>query len=772
MTISKKVEMKPDTKNIYISKQSYIDRNAKSLDFPDFTIRIEKISTILLLLQSPEEDEVVEKALYHIDKFASMGKQQLYALEENRIYEFALKLIKSENMIVKKFTFKLLVQLIHNIEDCRKKLLKDVDLIEESKNIFMKSTDENLVEFSCILLHYVCSDLRHIHAMTEDGEFVAAIFTRINSSSDPDILLQSIRLLNLIMNNSMLITSILNMNEFPLKSLQIELKNDCREIQVAALESIQIISSLCEHPFKDDFTSDSVIEIFHEICMDKDVELQKLALKILKNICKDEQAVIKVSQYLLKYLQLFINGMMIENQEELLQILTSLASFEDNLRIMHENGFISEIFKMVKENASVAACDALIVMSKKVNCLEDILKENVYSILLQLLNDTNVDKILTTFQSLINLQGLNYLLDITSNLVEVFIKILKTSPSAPLKVKVIGILEKLAIYSSLKTKISQYSELSKEIFFCLLYSSYSTKLIVRLFHLIAIYIDQESFRKSFIEFNASEIIEIYLSSQVTQVRASVCTLINLASNYAELPAHLIDNGVLKALQQCDFECSICYDSFESLLNTNISVKFSVLRRLESNEKISSGFYASKSNKLDWQVQRELMKTDLHCPVLPIYTINFDDKNYFGDECRKIPIDKNLTEIKNLLNENEEFKNANYEQKVQILATKVSKFFKADECCMKDHLNELKSELESSIIPLGSLIYANSFEAALMFKALADQFNIEVSFITDDINGKSWNELKENCGIIDLFFDIGEIYDINSQSGRMYLKNIS
>jgi hypothetical protein len=198
-----------------------------------------------------------------------MGTHQLYTLYENRIYdEFALKLIKSENAIVKKFTFKLLAQLIHNIEDCRKKILHESDgiLIEETRNIFMTSSDDNLVEYSCILLQHVCVDVKQSHAMIQDEAFLRAVFAKF-TTFDADILLHSFRLLNLLMSNSMLIMSILGMNEFPLCNLQIELKNDCREIRVAALESFQIISTLREHPFKDNFESDRLIEVLYEISM-------------------------------------------------------------------------------------------------------------------------------------------------------------------------------------------------------------------------------------------------------------------------------------------------------------------------------------------------------------------------------------------------------------------------------------------------------------------------------------------------------------------------
>jgi hypothetical protein len=512
--------------------------------------------------------------------------------------------------------------------------------------------------------------------------------------------------------------------------------------------------------------------LFHfGIFQDDEAEMQKLALEILKNLCNDVRVGVKVSRFLPKYLQFFMGESAVK--EELLQLLTALATFEDNTRIMQENGFIKEVIKMVKDSSSRAACESLAVLSKNIICLEEIFgSENIFAILLQSLNDSNGIALLSTFHSLINLQGLAHLLEISSTLAHTCAKILR-NPSPPLlQLKVIGILEKLATYSQLKSSITQSSELSKEVFFCLLNSSHSTKLIARLFHLIANYIDQQSFRSTFIEFNASMIILIYLPSQVSQVRSSVCTLINLASNYAELAANLIDNGVLSALIRCDFECSICCDGFESLLSTDMSLKFSIRRRLEASDKIATGFYATKCSKLDWSVLREVMRTDLQSPLHVIYTVNFGDE-CVAVECRKIQRGANLVALKRSLC-NDEFVSAEKEQKVKMLAVKIAHFLQTDDVsCTKHHfathLCELKFKFASSVIPIGSLIYGGSFEAALLFKALSDQLNLQVSFVTD-ADGKSWNQVGD--GIVDLFFDIGAVYEASSRAGRIYLQNIS
>lgn len=89
-----------------------------------------------------------------------------------------------------------------------------------------------------------------------------------------------------------------------------------------------------------------------------------------------------------------------------------------------------------------------------------------------------------------------------------------------------------------------------------------------------------------------------------------------------------------------------------------------------------------------------------------------------------------------------------------------------------HLQELKFKFASSVIPLGSLIYGNSFEASLLFKALADQFDIPATFVLDSYGCRGWNEVcYGDSNILDLFFDVGEIYEKSSVEGKNYLKKI-
>lgn len=144
--------------------------------------------------------------------------------------------------------------------------------------------------------------------------------------------------------------------------------------------------------------------------------------------------------------------------------------------------------------------------------------------------------------------------------------------------------------------------------------------------------------------------------------------------------------------------------------------------------------------------------------------------------RTILSDKSLKTLKDTLVNDQTFNSAEIHEKIKILAIKVGKFLQTtDECTAHNfnmYLNELKFKFSSSVISLGSLIYGNSFEAALLFKALADQFYIPATFVVDSCGCKAWNEVCSGNNIVDLIFSIGEIYETNGSEARKYLQRIS
>lgn len=503
-----------------------------------------------------------------------------------------------------------------------------------------------------------------------------------------------------------------------------------------------------------------------------------MALKLFRNIIRsDEKLLVKLSQHLTKFLQKFndIEGQ--DNIEEILSILTEFSALEDNRRVMCQNGIFKKIFKLIKEKSSMEACNFMSVMSTDISCFNGIFSENIYEILLDAvmgnLTICNRSTALMTFEKLINLYGLHYLEDISERIGRNFAELLNAENPVCFTTMLIAILEKLSRYSDLKMSMCETKLLANAVYSTFHSSKRYTKLIIRLFHLISNYIDQETFRISFIEHCMFDMIKCYLQSHVHQMKVTVCSLINMSSNYPELSARIVDEDILKILLE-NVECSVCSDGVEAILGSDLSLKFMLRRKLDVNDRITSGFYASRDMKLDFMEIRHIMNADDKCPIYSIYTVNFEEREELDCVGRKILKDKTLINLKCSLLCNECFNCSDEYEKVRILAREVANFLQTEGESISHHLQihikTLKFKYSTSVLPLGSLIYGHSFEAAMLFKVLADQFNLNVTLTTDK-NGKSWNECDGN-NIVDLIFDIGEIYEINSVAGQKYLQKIS
>lgn len=172
----------------------------------------------------------------------------------------------SDDLIVQRFVLKLLVSLVSSIPECKKKFLREDKVFDELTNIFMNSSDDVLLEFSAILLLHILDDPKKFDSLGRDETFLKRIFDRFKSN-DVDILLQSMQLLNILMKNSMLNQRIFMHKDFPIRNLQIELKNEIPEIQSAALESFFEITNSVENPFWNVLSSERLVEAIFELCM-------------------------------------------------------------------------------------------------------------------------------------------------------------------------------------------------------------------------------------------------------------------------------------------------------------------------------------------------------------------------------------------------------------------------------------------------------------------------------------------------------------------------
>ncbi|CAO1408986.1 unnamed protein product [Diamesa hyperborea] len=801
-SISSRVSSK-DSKNVYKTDKKRVDRNEVNTEFTAFEIAAKEVSTVILLLDS-EEFDVVEKALYHLDKFGVLSDDNLNILFEKNILNSLLKdqLYKSENIIIQKFTFKILVQFFSNSSDYKKKLLTH-ELVQESQQLFVHSNDNYLVEYTAIILRHACEDPKKMDSLGKNEDFMKVLFNRITKSDNPDIILNCLLLLNFLMSNSMVIEQILQLSDFPVLRIQKEITNEYQEIKVAALKCLDLITDCRNNPFEADFSSPSFIETLFLAIEDQAwKDLHKLVFKVISNLVHSDEISLKIIEksYFKRLLNLFFDK---ENaiRECVLEVITTLAAkFSDIRRQIQENGIVSEIIELFNEvvqtsSGSEAICQAIVVMSQDYKILDEILTCNIYSLLMRVVKNESKSLdcriiALQAFCYLICRRGINYLLENSIEYSDYLADVLNSPYGEfPLgfMIAVNKILEKISDIVELKGKYATI-KFAESIFKALENSSRSTILMIELFNLSSLFISEFNFQQVFVKSKIDELIKYHLYSPAVVLQTSVCSFIRSCANHKSLCEKFIEDGILQLLldDMNSSRCSMCSAGKRNILDHDLSVKLAICGKLEVRDKIESGFYATKRGWLGFMNLREIMRKDLVNPLYPIYSINFTkkaeekrkSKEYLEQKVmnRKLLYDQELMNLIEGFCNDEDFAVKDYVEKIKAVAQKVSKHLQTQDDCISHqlevNLNELKFKFQSSVLPIGSLVYGKSFEAALLFKSLADQLNIEATLVTDKITGKAWNEVCHQVNIVDLFSNPGDLYERSSVQARIYLNNIS
>lgn len=495
---------------------------------------------------------------------------------------------------------------------------------------------------------------------------------------------------------------------------------------------------------------------------------------MFRNFCKKHKILVKLSQsdYLMKFL-IKLND---ESSmgELLLGILMKFASIEDNRKILSENGFVEVILDMLKvSESSVAAYEAAAIMSTNIFSLRGMLDANIYATLMSIASNDEFEwshrnEALIAFLSLVNIRGLKQLLESADEIRDGIVEILLTSKKLFVLMTVISLLFKLSEYHEMKSKIAQ-TNIAQAIFL-LLKSSTRSELKAKLFNLISTFMDQQTFQRLL----STKILIANLNSSSTQLQAAVCNLIISSVEHRQVRELILRDGILKALMS-NTSCQLCSIAIDAILSNDVSMKFAVRRHLEAKDKTASGFFASKGQRVNFQLLREVLYNVSSSPIDVVCTVNFESpesKIRLGE--RQLEADGALVDLLNAIKVDADFTTGDLNIKVNILAQNVFKFFTSNSGM--DHqvdvyLNDLKFKFSSSVIPLGCLLHGNSFEAALLFKVLADQLEIDASFHSP-VPGKGWNQTCEEMKIADLMFNPGEVYEVSSLMARKYLRQIS
>ncbi|XP_023290284.1 armadillo repeat-containing protein 3 [Orussus abietinus] len=404
-------------------------------------------------------------------------------------------------------------------------------------------------------------------------------------------------------------------------------------------------------------------------------------------------------------------------------------------------------------------------------------------------------------QNMLDIQGQDCLLWLVRHSEKVPIDVqitalqaLATLSSYPeLKNRLINVETIEALYSSFQVNLfnclkqskylSSTSDVTFSFFFRKSSDSHTAELKMTCCEVLAKLCIEKPARAIFINTNGpTKLHDLLINNNSMPVRDAAARLIqqlcadpSLASIFVQTDTlqYLLNNrSNSKAIPSWD----ICIDA---LFRANLPVKFAFTRRISLHDVTRDGFYVMKRISCPFPVLDELFKLKL-CPMEPVYVVNFTKPRTStmdlanGSKKResmnttlemkfgKLQPDPFLCEYLELFKcklkacesidtiDDEESKIVNIRfirSRAKMLGTFVAHQMAgpdpSNRCLdhqLELHLNEIKEDLGTSIIPLGQLRVGLHLERALLFKVLADRICLPAALVRGEYGGKTWIEV--------------------------------
>lgn len=233
------------TRILYEPIKERIDRTAQSqVIFDEFIYDAKQLDTVILLLNS-NEDHIILNALHHLDKFAMKFIGNYTLLYDRNIIPSVLRHIESNHRFIRRFAMKILSQLFV-VPEAKQELIQNLDLFTISSNTFMQLDDNFLMEYSLIILNELYENPVFQQNIT-NSELVKVLFDRIVKTNDPDVLHQSLKLINNITSNLAGLEEICGKIDIPFAFLLATTKNEYTRIQMCTLNVLANIGD-CNNP--------------------------------------------------------------------------------------------------------------------------------------------------------------------------------------------------------------------------------------------------------------------------------------------------------------------------------------------------------------------------------------------------------------------------------------------------------------------------------------------------------------------------------------------
>lgn len=238
---------KAGKKLIHPPQNEYGDRRTiENENFPDLTVRLEHIESLLLLLDS-EEELVLISILKHLTDYVRKDDNNISLLKEHHVLELLMRkgfYRSSPNAIIRRFS----LYLIANIVETMNTLVdletnETMELVRLSLEYFVEEEDEFCQEFLSVVINKCLDDPQVANNVLQLRAYVEKFFHVTTKSYNPDVIFHSLELLEKLLRvlSSEDLLEFIAQSSFPVCRVLCELSSEFVEIRRAALKVVRIL---------------------------------------------------------------------------------------------------------------------------------------------------------------------------------------------------------------------------------------------------------------------------------------------------------------------------------------------------------------------------------------------------------------------------------------------------------------------------------------------------------------------------------------------------
>ncbi|KAM9333532.1 armadillo repeat-containing protein 3-like [Pholidichthys leucotaenia] len=754
-------------------------------------------ATAVLLLSSPEEDILV-KACEAVHTFAEKGDENKVSLLGLGALAPLCHLITHNNKLIRRNAFMALGTMATNNDV--KNNLKKIGAIPSIIEKLSPEEDTGVHEFATLCLASLSVDFV-CKVQIFDNKGLPPLIELL-SSPDPDIKKNSIETIFHLVQDYQSRKAVHELGGIvPILEL---LTSDYPVIQQLAIKTLQNVTT--DKDTRNTFREEQGFEKVMDVLSNMDFsDLHAVALQVVSNCLSDSVQLIHMGEGLNRIMEFVLKPNTPEIQSNTVKCITRVAQNSESRKLLHEQHVekvLVELLSVVSDEVKTSACQTVAAMSFYL-ASKDIFRElGGIPVVVQILSTESPALREAATQALSSLTHSSHLNSLTVYEVgghEILIQLLYGSCPKTVANSA-AILCNMAGQEIIRCSILSHGAiraLDEPL------KSTNTEVLVNSTLCLSVLACDKEARSELIRTGGLQPLVNLLHSCHKEVLHSACLAVNVCASDEPTAAEMCKFGVLEVLQEINQSVnrrsSFSELALNSLLNSNLSFKYSLTGYLASTDIITSGFYDAGKAPSGQRILtlEELFKKPLN-QRRPIIVVNTavekkkdkhkeDDKpesptekpwKMIDDFSLQILVKRTKESILPLDSEKEQYEAlARLVSKAMGGAMEMEKLHKFQWML---HLSELKFQLQSNVIPIGFITKGIYCHRALLFKTLADCVGMSCTLVRGEYN-RAWNEVLLFSGnssnsqrssqpsryIVDLIHQPGRLLNANSLAAVQY-----